>query len=440
MGAWSTSITGNDTAQDLLSEYTAAFFKYDIDEAVQRIDEYVRAHICDESDAEEWCDYFYSLADFMWKKGVLTEEIRQRAIGMIDSGFGLDVWAESGPKTLASRQKALASFREKLLSPMPPRKKIKPRTYTERIFEDGDVIAIQLQTAGKPYTENDKKPMSEEEFHAMDGKYVLLQMVGCHASWSSRIVPEVKDYWAHFRLFDGVYDEVPADIDVATLPLAKLQYGQQTTSVFYCGSSMFHFKKRNYRLLGNRKELVEDFNIDISVPISLGTNLPHINGDSELLSGMGMDLRLGPFTGTAEELAVICRSANRCARYRYLVSKEENERLFAQEEEQIAASIAAALANGAQLLSVSFGREIGVVTVTEKCIGNLYIACQHQRKGFGTMLLAHAFSLAQPGAYIDVPKKHAKLLHICKKLGLQEASSDNPDFIRMVKACCSFSQ
>lgn len=433
MGAWSTSITGNDTAQDLLSEYTAAFFKYDIDEAVRRIDEYVRAHICDESDAEEWCDYFYSLADFMWKKGVLTEEIRQRAIDMIDSGFGLDVWAESGPKTLTARKKALAAFREKLLSPMPPRKKIKPRTYTERIFEDGDVIAIQLQTAGKPYTENDKKPMSEEEFHAMDGKYVLMQLIRCRASWSSRIVPEVKDYWAHFRLFDGVYDEVPADIDVASLPLAKLQHGHQMTSVFYCGSSMFHFKKRNYRLLGNRKELVEDFNIDISVPISLGTNLPHINGDSELLSGMGMDLRLGPFTGTAEELAAICRSANRCARYRYLVSKEENERLFALEEEQITANIASALAEGARLLSVTFGREVGVVTVSESCIGNLYIAAQYQRRGFGTMLLEHALALAAPGTYIDVPEKHAMLLHICRKLGLQEARAEKAGFLRMVK-------
>lgn len=433
MGAWSTSITGNDTAQDLLSEYTAAFFRYDVEEAVRRIDKYVRAQICDESDAAEWCDYFYSLADFMWKKGVLTEEIRRRAIGMIDSGFGLDVWAESGPKTLASRQKALAAFREKLLSPMPPEKKIKPNVYTERIFEDGDVIAIQLQTAGKPYTAADKKPMTEEEFRAMDGKYVLVQLIRCRASWSSRIVPEVKDYWAYFRLFDGVYDEVPADIDVATLSLAKLQYGQQTTSVFFCGSSMFHFKKRNYRLLGNRRELVENLHIDVSAPISLGTNLPHINGDSELLAGMGMDLRIGPFTGTTEELAAICRSANRSARYRYLLTPAQNEEVFSREEEQIAANIASALAGGAQLLSVTFGREAGVVTVTENCVSNLYIACRYQRKGFGTMLLEHAFSLAQPGAYIDVPKKHAMLLHICKKIGLQEVAADNPDFIRMAK-------
>ena len=61
MGAWSVSITGNDTAQDLLSEYTAAFYKYEPTEALQKIDNYVRENMFDESDEGEWCDYFYYL-------------------------------------------------------------------------------------------------------------------------------------------------------------------------------------------------------------------------------------------------------------------------------------------------------------------------------------------------------------------------------------------
>ena len=37
MGAWSESITGNDTAEDLLLEYPAAFLKYEPEEAVSKI-------------------------------------------------------------------------------------------------------------------------------------------------------------------------------------------------------------------------------------------------------------------------------------------------------------------------------------------------------------------------------------------------------------------
>ena len=87
MGAWSVSITGNDTAEDLKSEYQAAFFYYDIETALSKIDKYVRAVGFDESDEEEWCNYYYSLADFMWRKGILTDSIRDKAVQMIDSEF-----------------------------------------------------------------------------------------------------------------------------------------------------------------------------------------------------------------------------------------------------------------------------------------------------------------------------------------------------------------
>ena len=52
MGAWGAGITSNDTAQDLLNEYKAAFFYYDVDTAVKKIDEYVRT-MFDETDEEE---------------------------------------------------------------------------------------------------------------------------------------------------------------------------------------------------------------------------------------------------------------------------------------------------------------------------------------------------------------------------------------------------
>ena len=188
MGAWSVSITGNDTAQDLLSEYTAAFYKYEPTEALQRIDNYVRENMFDESDEGEWCDYFYSLADFMWKKGILTDEIKEEAIRMIDSGFGMELWAEAGEKTYKKRQQVLSEFKEKLTSSMPPKKKIKPNVHTERIFKNGDLVAIQLQTAGKPYTENDEKPMSDEEFHTYDKKYILMQLIDCYRTGSKRVL------------------------------------------------------------------------------------------------------------------------------------------------------------------------------------------------------------------------------------------------------------
>lgn len=101
MGAWNCLINGNDTAQDLIYEYRAAFYYNDVDTALEKIFDYVTKHL----DTDEYTDFIYSLADFMWKKGILTEEVKNAAIKMIDSNCNMEIWALSGEKILAKRKK-----------------------------------------------------------------------------------------------------------------------------------------------------------------------------------------------------------------------------------------------------------------------------------------------------------------------------------------------
>ena len=432
MGTWNTSVTGNDTAKDLYIEYTAAFYKFDVEEALKRIDSYIRTEMFDESDEEEWCNYIYSLADFMWKKGILTDSIRNKAIEMIDSGFGLELWQEAGQKTFDSRKKKLTEFKEKLLSPQPPKKKIKPNVHTERIFDDGDIIAVQLQTVGKTYTEQDSKPISEEDFHNFDGKYVLMQLVNCYASWTSSIVPEVKDYWACFRLFDGIYDTVPNDVDLLSLKDALLHQGQKISSIFTCESNIFYFKRRNYKVICNRKDLLSGLDTNSNNSIFWGINKPWSNPDSQIVAAMGNRIICKEFSGTAEQVEHICRYANRYGRFDYSLSREENEARYITEENIIAERINKVISSGGKLYSISFGREIGIVTVHSGHIDNLYIEGQYQRNGFGTRLLEFVLSISGKEAYIDAPVSNKELLHICDKLGLVKTKQSEHTF-RMAK-------
>ncbi|MBO5417309.1 MAG: hypothetical protein J6A50_01735 [Clostridia bacterium] len=432
MGTWNTSVTGNDTAEDLYSEYTAAFYKFDVEEALSRIDKYIRTEMFDESDEEEWCNYIYSLADFMWKKGILTDSVRNKAIGMIDSGFGLELWEEAGQKTLVARKKKLAEFKEKLLSPQPPKKKIKPDAHTERIFDDGDIVAVQLQTAGKPYTEQESKPISEKDFHALDGKYVLMQLVNCYASWTSSIVPEVNDYWACFRLFDGIYDAVPDDVDLLSLKDALIHQGHKITSIFNCESSMFYFKRRDYKVICNRKDLLTGLDTNGYNSIYWGVNRPWLNPDSQLVAAMGKQIVCKEFSGNIEQVEHICRYANRYGRFDYSLSREENEARYITEENIIAEKINKVISDGGKLYSISLGREIGIVTVHNGHIDNLYIEGQYQRNGFGTRLLEYALSIGGSGAYIDVPMSNNELMHICDKLGLIKVK-ETGQIVRMAK-------
>lgn len=292
MGAWNASINGNDTAQDLKSEYQAAFFYNDVETALRKIDAYVRRDF-DESDEEEWCDYYYSLADYMWKHGILTDTVRDRAVSMIDNGFGLDIWEEEGAAMLNKRKKVLDEFRTKLLSPQPPKKKITVKLYLKPIFETGDLVAIQLQTANKHFMK--QSSFSEQFFRECDGKYVVLRKVADRISYTSAIEPAVKDHWAVFQLYGKVFDTCPTAAELEGIPWADPAKKHRNrpwfkkilpvNGVFWCESSMYYFRKRNYAIIGNNPKRIpivsKNFN---DIPsLFLGIDNAFKNTDTDIL-------------------------------------------------------------------------------------------------------------------------------------------------------------
>lgn len=288
MGAWSTSISGNDTAQDLLYEYQAAFYHYDVETALSKIDQYVRSQGIDERDKEEWCNYYYSLAAFMWKKGILTEEVKDTAVKMIDDKFGLELWAESGNQVLNKRVKALSELKEKLLSPLPAKKKISINLHLNPIFESGDIIAFQLKTADKIYITKqsiDKPHFDEDFFKKADGKYVVVRKLYDEISYRSSVAPEVADHWAVFQLYSKIFDNIPNVSEIKGLKWAKTgeDYGK-----FVCESSLFYFKKRNYCIIGKdlRNITIPSIKKRLNKHIFFSINKSHYNADTLLINAI----------------------------------------------------------------------------------------------------------------------------------------------------------
>ena len=284
MGAWSVSITGNDTAQDLSYEYQAAFFYYDVETALSKIDAYVRDEGINEFDEEEWCNYYYSLAMFMWKKGILTDSVRAKAIEMIDSGFGLELWADSENKVLEKRKKALANFKEKLLSPQCEKKKIHINLHLSPIFDIGDVVAFQLKTADKTYISHDSR-FNKDFFNDADDKYVVVRKLEDHISYRSSIVPEVADHWVVFQLYSKIFDTLPDISEMTTIGWANTGDAQGT---FICESSLFYFKKRNYQIIGNNQNKMDTAIKEYhgNKHIFFGINKPHYNADTLLINAI----------------------------------------------------------------------------------------------------------------------------------------------------------
>lgn len=280
MATWSESIGGNDTAQNLLPEYQAAFFYNDVKTALAKIDAYVRRDF-DETDREEWSAYSYSLAEFMWKHGILTDAVRDRAVEMIDTGFGLDIWEAEGKSALNRRKKILAQLREKLLSPQPPKKKIRFNLHTKPIFQTGDLVALRLKTLGKHHPTTSR--LEESRFRGYDGKFIVLRKVGDEVHQYADLEPQLRDYWAKFQLYNAVFDECPTQARLENVPFVPTR----DNSVFTSESSLFHFRKRDYRVIGSDLRDLPDFSKTHGLSFLFwGVDKPWGNPESDILNAI----------------------------------------------------------------------------------------------------------------------------------------------------------
>lgn len=289
MGSWSVSINGNDTAEDLKSEYQAAFYYYDVNTALEKIFMYVNQIGINETDEEEWCGFYYSLADFMWKKGILTDAIKHKCVSMIDSGFGLENWKESGEKILNKRLKVLAEFRKKITSPQCNSKKIKIDMHLNSVFDVGDIVAFQLKTEDKKFLSD--CCFSEEFFKLCDGKYIVIKKVEDHISYQSQVVSEVADHWIVFKLYNKIFDTCPTLLDLESVGWAESKkriHNNQPSQTFVCESNVYYFKQRNYRIVAKDNDCKEDYAnyFNAQEHIFFAINRKHYNADTQYINAI----------------------------------------------------------------------------------------------------------------------------------------------------------
>ena len=274
MGAWNTSINGNDLAQDMRAEYSVAFSRHMPEEAVALLDAYIKKDMrgFDENEGD-WVDYRYSLADFMWKKGVLYDALRDEVIGMIDRGAGLDLYDDA--KTLRQREKVLSDFRLKLLSPQPPHKPIRISGIQPKpLFEAGDVIAMQLLTANAPEETPQLKwdySYDRTEYLALDKHWIALRKVGDEVSWRSEVDPSIGNLWPCYQLYASVFPACPTIAGLTGIPFAKTLHTQddhipqQNDTLFTSNNTMTWYRKRSASIIGQDLHALEKPQSDLAV-------------------------------------------------------------------------------------------------------------------------------------------------------------------------------
>jgi hypothetical protein len=141
MGAWGPAVFSEDTACDIRSEYRELLEdQVPDDEATRRV---VAAYgrLGDDEEHVLWI----ALAAAQSRLGRLEDEVRDRALAVIDEGRGLELWEEAGASALAKRKQALAALRDQLVGPQPARKPVRRPYRHVTDLEPGVVLSCPLE-------------------------------------------------------------------------------------------------------------------------------------------------------------------------------------------------------------------------------------------------------------------------------------------------------
>ncbi|MGM9636900.1 MAG: hypothetical protein ACI3YK_02835 [Eubacteriales bacterium] len=195
MGTWSPSLFANDLALDVRHEYGALLSVGKTPtEAEQILFDYY-SNILDCGDLEEGI-FWFSLAHSEWKKGLLSELVKAKALSFMERD--LEAWNHpNNQKNYTRRKKVLSELKTKLLSPLPAPKKISKPTVHHCPWAVGSLLAYKIVTSEKI------------KDHSCFGKYALLRVIKINKHPFCKLAPS--EYYDETMLV-GLYGWIGNDI------------------------------------------------------------------------------------------------------------------------------------------------------------------------------------------------------------------------------------
>lgn len=209
MGAWGPSIYSCDIAEDVQDACKEIYSFYTVEEGNRRIISAFHDISGQDFVDDEYASFWYVLADWQWKHGLLNQTIKEKALQLLDSYAGLDEWEGTD---VSKRKKALDKLKQQLLQPQPDAKK--PRaTISKPKHMPGDVIIFKACTLSKAQTYDWDPPSVFSSVHFQSSK---LRNSSCeperltpyngHEKWMAVLcVGSVKE--KHSEYVDNIFDE-----------------------------------------------------------------------------------------------------------------------------------------------------------------------------------------------------------------------------------------
>ncbi|CAG9611835.1 hypothetical protein BACCIP111899_01007 [Bacillus rhizoplanae] len=202
MGAWGVAILSDDVAEDVSFRYKDLLGDNYSNEEASKI---VIEEFQNELDDEEITTFWLSFALIQWKLGRLQEQVKNKALQIIDSGADLERWEED-PKLKKKREAVLLKLKEQLNSPQPKANKVPKRFVTDTDLKAGDAISYQL----------------------LSGDYIILKVIGIIEQWTG-------DKYPLFEICDWQGKVIPSKEKINQLELKNGNQELKALSLFPAG-------------------------------------------------------------------------------------------------------------------------------------------------------------------------------------------------------------
>ena len=149
MGAWGTGIYQNDVAEDIKHDYINKQKAGKSEETALKEVLYENKVIFEDEDDKygAWC----ALADTMWKYGRLTEEIKRKALEVIEEEKNCIEERWNSRKDIAKRMQVLSNLKEQLISEQPSKKRISVHKPFIPKWKKGDVYQYEITDIPENY-------------------------------------------------------------------------------------------------------------------------------------------------------------------------------------------------------------------------------------------------------------------------------------------------
>ncbi|CAM2877239.1 hypothetical protein HAHI6034_01140 [Hathewaya histolytica] len=146
MASWGPKLYQDDVAEDVRDYYKDQLKRGKTNEEVTKelIDDNEDI-ILDEDEAPV---FWFALADTQWNLGRLLSFVKEKALEYLKSSTNLERWEKEAinQREYKVREKVLQELEQKLMSPMPPEKKISQYKFYKCEWNIGDMYAYKLES------------------------------------------------------------------------------------------------------------------------------------------------------------------------------------------------------------------------------------------------------------------------------------------------------